>query len=117
MGLIGILAKVVVLVVLSVVALGAYLYFTDYEAEATVTEKGRDANGDYVVLRPKVIPRDFKHHLDGSAASFVCEGYGVTYRIQTGHYVVRDAEGDLVYDSDTGLGNTALLKTCGALGL
>lgn len=117
MGLLKLISSIVGLLLLAVIGLGAFLWFTDYEAEATITEKGRDSTGDYVVIRPKIVPYDYRQALDADAAAFVCEGYGVTYRIQSGHYTVRDTEGRMVYDSDTGLTDAFSPLRCGTLGL
>lgn len=116
MGLFKGIVSIVGLLILAVIGLGAFLYFTDYAAEGTVTEKGRDAEGEYVVIRPKIIPRDITQHLDAQAAQFVCEGYGVTYRIQTGHYQVTDTQGRLVYDSNEGLTDVFSPTRCALLG-
>lgn len=116
MGLLKVIFSVVGLLVLAVVGLGAYLYFTDYEASGTVTEKGSDENGDYVVIRPKLIPYDVKQSVDGSAAQFVCVGYQVTFRIQTEHYQVLDRAGRLVYDSEEGLTDAFSPTRCALLG-
>jgi hypothetical protein len=99
-----------------VIGLGAFLYFTDYAAEGTITAKGRDAEGDYVVIRPTIFPREIAQHLDANAAQFVCEGYSVTYRLQTQHYQVKDAQGRLVYDSEEGLTDLFSPTRCALLG-
>lgn len=114
MGLIKIVASIVGLLILAVIGLAAYLYFTDYEAEGTITEKGSDSSGNYVVIRPKMIPYDYRQALDANAARFVCEGYAVTYRIQSGHYTVSNEDGKLIYDSNEGLvdGLTPALDGC-----
>jgi hypothetical protein len=113
MGLLKGIVSLVGLLVLAVVGLGAYLYFTDYEAAGTITEKGRDAEGSYVVIRPKLVPYDIRQPLDSDAARFVCEGYEVRYRIQTQYYEVRDDNGRLVYDSENGARLQALACPAG----
>lgn len=117
MGLIKILLRVIVFVVLAVVALGAFLYFTDYEADGVVKEKGSDADGNYVVLRPRIVPYDFKQHIDASSAPYVCEGYQIAFRVQSHHYTVSDTQGRPVYDSDTGLSQTFAPIRCSTLGV
>ncbi len=114
MGLFKVIFSIIGFVILAVVGLGAYLYFTDYEAQATVTEKGQDADGHYVVITPRFIPYDVRQPLTSEQASFVCEGYRVTYRVQTGYYQVFDDRDVLVYDSEKGLQNTAAAIRCGA---
>lgn len=116
MGLLGGILKIAGLLILALVGLGAFLYFTDYAAEATIVEKGRDGGGDYVVIQPNLVPYKVTKHLDGNTAQFVCEGYGVTYRLQSGHYAVRDEQGRLVYDSDAGLNNAISPLRCNLLG-
>lgn len=116
MGLVGLALKIVGALVLVLVALGAYLYFTDYAVEGTVTSKGRDSGGDYVVVTPKLFPRDIRQDIDSQSAQFVCEGYGVSYRVQSGHYQVRDREGRLIYDSTEGLTDTFSPIRCALLG-
>lgn len=114
MGLIKGIFTVVGLIVLAVVGIAAYLWFTDYEAQATITGKGEDSNGPYVVITPKLFPRDIQQTVTSDQASFICVGYKVTYRIQTGHYQVFAEDGTLVYDSEQGLVNTAEALRCGA---
>lgn len=117
MGLVKVVFKVVGILVLAVIGLAAFLWFTDYEADATVTEKGRDAGGDYVVIRPRLIPKDFQQHVDAQAAQFVCVDYKVTYRVQTQHYRVLDTQGRLVYDSESGLNDAFSPIRCSTLGI
>lgn len=117
MGLLGAIFKGVAILVLAVVGLSAYLWFTDYEAQATVTQKGSDAGGSYIILRPKLVPTDIRQDLDRQSWEFVCEGYGVTYRIQTERYQVRDTQGRLVYDSEEGLTDAFAPVRCATLGL
>jgi hypothetical protein len=114
MGLIGGLFKAVGFVVLVLVGLGAYLYFTDYAVEATITDKGSDAGGDYVVVTPELAPYDIRQEVEPEAVQFVCEGYRVTYRIQSGVTHVYDREGRLVWDSENGLNDAlrTLLTRC-----
>jgi hypothetical protein len=116
MGLIKLIVSIVGLLILAVVGLGAYLYFTDYEAKGEVTAKGRDAGGDYVIIRPDLIPRDFKQTVDANAAQFVCPGYSVTYRLQSGHYRVFDQQERLIYDSAEGLTDLFSPTRCAVLG-
>lgn len=117
MGLIGGVLKIVGLLVLALVGLAAFLYFTDYAAEGSITEKGRDEGGDYVVIRPKLVPYDYRQPLDASAAAFVCEGYQVTYRVQSEHYQVFDQQLRLVYDSAEGLTDAFSPIRCASLPL
>lgn len=114
MGLIKGIFTVVGILVLALVGLTAYLWFTDYEAEATITDKGQDAEGPYVIITPRLVPYDVKQSLTSEQASFVCIGYRVTYRIQTGFFQVFDDRDVLVYDSEQGLRNTNAALRCGA---
>src|SRR5581483_2044957 len=101
--------------VLAIVGVAAYLYFTDYGAQASVTGKGSDAQGDYVVVTPKLWPSyHLTQHLDSNTAAFVCTGYQVTFHVNTHHYLVYDRSGTLVYDSDTGLQNAGAVARCAA---
>lgn len=117
MGLLKGILKLVGLLVLAVIGLGAFLYFTDYQAEGTITEKGTDADGSFVVIRPKLVPYSITQRVNDDAANFVCEGYQVTFRLQTHHYQVKDQQGRLVYDSETGLNNAFSPIRCSTLGL
>lgn len=105
MGIVSLVAKVVGALVLVVVGLGAFLYFTDYEAQATVTQTGKDGSGHYAIIVPRLAP--FYEHraaLDSQSAQFVCEGYQVTFRLQSQAFRVFDETGRvLVYDSEDGL--------------
>ena len=103
MGLFKVIFGILGLLILALVGLGAFLYFTDYEAEATITERGRDAEGSYVVVRPKMLPYEHKQTIDANAARFVCEDYTVKFRIQSQKFQVYDPRGTLVYTSDGGL--------------
>ena len=115
MGLFKIIFGVVGFVILAVVGLGAYLWFTDYEASAEITDKGQDAEGHYVVVTPKLLPwLETRKAITSDQANFVCEGYHVTYRIQTGFFQVFDDRDVLVYDSENGLQDTGALLRCGA---
>lgn len=116
MGLLGTVFKIVAILVLAVVGLGAYLWFTDYEAEAVVTDKGSEGGRYYIVLSPKLIPTEIRQDLDRQSWEVVCEGYQVTYRIQTQQYRVYDRSGDLVYDSESGLADAIAPVRCAALG-
>jgi len=116
MGLIKIVLSIVGLLILAVIGLAAYLYFTDYEADGTITQKGKDSEGDYIVLRPRLIPYDHSQHLDGNVAQFVCQGYEVTFRLQSHHYRVLDGQGRLVYDSEEGLTDLFTPTRCAVLG-
>lgn len=98
MGLLKIVLSVVGILVLGAIVLGAFLWVTDYEVQATITEK----DGNDITIRPKIVPRDFHHTLDSTIAPYVCEGYTVRYAIRSGYYLVHDAEGELFYDSRDG---------------
>ena len=114
MGLIKGIFTILGILVLALVGLAAFLWFTDYEAEATVTDKGQDAEGHYIVVTPSLFSYDVRHPLTSDQASFVCIGYRVTYRIQTGYFQVFDDRDVLVYDSENGLQNTGAALRCGA---
>lgn len=116
MGLLGGIVKLLVIILLAVVGLAAYLYFTDFEAEGTITDKGTDSGGDYVVIKPKLLLKPITQHIDSNAAQFLCEGYHVGYRVQSKHYTVSDAGGRVVYDSETGLNDALTPTRCAVLG-
>ncbi len=108
MGLIGGIAKIVGIVVLVLVGATAYLYFTDYAVEATITEKSSDNNGNYIVVTPKLVQYDVRKDVDAEAAAFVCVGYKVTYAVQSGFTEVFDRKGTPVWDSVNGLNDNAV---------
>jgi hypothetical protein len=114
MGLIKGIFTILGILVLALVGIAAYLWFTDYEASATVTDKGQDDEGPYIVFTQKVLRRDLKYHVTSEQASFICVGYKVAYRVQTGHYQVFDDRDALVYDSEEGLRNASAAIRCGA---
>jgi hypothetical protein len=103
-GLVKTLFTIVAAVVLILVGIAAYLYFTDYAAHATVTGKGSDAQGDYVVVTPALLPTwHYTYHFSSDQdkyAPFVCTGYDVAFHVQTHQMQVRDATGRIVYDSN-----------------
>lgn len=117
MGLIGTIFKIVALVVLIIIGLGAYLYFTDYAANATVTSRssqtecGADSNC-WVEITPAIYPYHYRKSLDTQTWSVVCVGYKVTFQVQTQHYQVFDKSSVLVYDSVKGLQNGAATARC-----
>jgi hypothetical protein len=117
MGFLGIVWKVFAVAFLAIIGLSAYLYFSDYEAKATVTERGSDAEGNYVVIKPdsRLIPYEHKAYIeDANAYRFVCEGYKVTIAIKSLHYQVFDTKGSLVYDSASGVKDITAAAQCGA---
>lgn len=108
-GVVKIVFSIVGLLILAVIGLGAYLYFTDYAAQATVTEK----QGNDVTITPKLWPGyHYKTTLDSNTAAFVCKGYQVSFHVNTHHYLVYDAAGALVYDSEKGLVNQGAALRC-----
>lgn len=115
MGLFGGLFRIVGFLTLVLIGLGAYLYFVDYTVEATITEKGQDNAGNYVLVAPNVYPGyQIRQDLEPEAAQFVCSGYKVNYRIQSTYTEVYDRQNRLVWDSENGV-NDALrtaLTTC-----
>lgn len=115
-GLIKLVISIVGLLILAVVGLAAYLYFTDYEADGTITEKGRDGEGDYVVIKPRLLPYDVKQHVDSNAAQFICQGYQVTFKVQSQHYRVLDTQDRVIYDSQEGLTDLFAPTRCALLG-
>lgn len=98
MGLLKIVLSIVGTLVLAVIGLGIFLYVTDYEVQATITEK----EGREITIRPKIVPRDFQHTLDSKIAPYVCEGYTVKYALRSGYYLVYDQQDELFYDSRDG---------------
>ncbi|HEX2022247.1 MAG TPA: hypothetical protein VHH36_06005 [Candidatus Thermoplasmatota archaeon] len=112
MGLLKIVWRVVAVLVLAAVFLGAYLYFTDYEAKATVTQRGQDSGGTYVLIKPDVLPYTHKAYLDKSTWDFVCEGYRVGFHVKSADYQVFDKDGELVYDSKSGETNFSAAARC-----
>ena len=122
MGLLGIVVKVVGALVLVLVGLGAFLYFTDYEAKATVTDRASDsacppgAASCSVTVTPKLLPSyHYTTKIDRQYWQVVCVGYQVQFRVQTHAYRVFDQAGTLVYDSrDPGAANVNALLKCAA---
>lgn len=113
-GLLGTILKIVFAIVLVIVGLGAYLWFTDYGAQATVTDRSAQCPPGEVVVTPKLLPSyDHKTSLDCGVWQFVCKGFDVTFHVQTKAYQVK--EGDrVIYDSKTGATDTVGLAKCGA---
>ena len=118
MGLIKIVFTIIAILVLAVVGIGAYLYFTDYQAQATITDKGSDANGPFVVVTPKLLPRThFRQAVPSDMADFVCVGYQVLFHMNTHTYRVFDQAQTVVYDSATGQKNIAAAARCASGGV
>jgi len=116
MGLVGRIVSIAVFVVVVAAALGGFLYLRDAAVTATITDKGSDADGAYVVVTPRLYPTDIKQYVDANAADFVCVGYQVEYHVRSGHYLVYDQNGGLVYDSNDGLVNAGEALRCLASG-
>jgi len=122
MGVVGLVVKIVGALVLVVAALGAYLYFTDYEARAAVTDRASDAacpasaSQCSVTVTPKLFPTwHYATKVDRQYWQVVCVGYEVHFRVQTHALQVFDKSGTLVYDSkDPNSVNAAALLKCGA---
>jgi hypothetical protein len=111
MGVVKIVFGIVGLLILAVIGLGAYLYFTDYAAQATITGKTSDG----VVVTPKLLPSvHVTEAVPSDIAPFVCVGYQVSFHVNTHAYQVFDRSGTLVYDSATGQKNTAAAVRCAA---
>lgn len=120
MGLLGIIAKVVGAVLLVVVGIGAYLYFTDYEAKATITETTTEGNQHYAFVTPNLIPTwHYKAAIPDDAAAFVCKGYKVHFRLQSNALQVFDeSDSTLIYDSTTGkINQVEAFRCAGTKGL
>lgn len=120
MGLIKWILTLALAAVLVVAGVAAYAYFTDYAVEATVTEKGEDSKGPYIVLTPKLYDASYRHYLDRNSWSAVCQGNYVLFNVKSQHYALytKDPQegGELVYDSDRGLVNTGAAFSCAAFG-
>lgn len=119
MGLLGTIFKVIGAILLVLVGLGAYLYFTDYEAQASVTDRSQACSGGAgtITVTPDLAPT--LHHelaLDCDVWQVVCVGYDVTYRVQTKHTIVKQDD-RVLYDSKTGEKDVLGLARCGAQNL
>ena len=118
MGLIGIVLKVAGAIVLVVVGIAAYLYFTDYEARATITDRSA-TSPCFAVVTPRLAPWiDYRAELSCDEARFVCEDYQVRYRVQTKAFKVLAQDGrTIVYDSQNSSLPVASALDCNRLGL
>ncbi|GEM_PF-4565880 len=116
MGLLKGVFTVLGVLVLALVGIAAYLYFTDYAAQATITGKGTDSSGNpYVVVTPKLLPGvHVQKTIPSNVADFVCVGYQVQFHVNTQAYRVFDKSGALVYDSATGQSNLGAAARCAA---
>jgi len=107
--------SIVGFVVLVFVGVGAYLYFTDYTASATVTQHSSDSGGYYVVATTKVLGQDFKKYLSQVEWKALCVGDFVQFAVQSHHVVIGDKEGGrIIYDSQKGLVDSSLARPCTA---
>lgn len=117
MGLFGIIWKVVAILILAVIGLGAYLYFTDYEASATVVARSEDPNDPWVEIQPDLpllSAYTYRTSVSKEAWAVVCTGYEVKFHIKSQDYTVFNATGELVYNSVTGQINQTAALTCAA---
>jgi hypothetical protein len=122
MGLLGIIFKVVAAVVLVVVGLGAYLYFTDANVQAKVTDRASDpdcpatASTCSVTVTPNLAPfYHYKTNVDRQYWTIVCPGYTVDFRLQTHAMTVKDRDGKVVYESGHPPAITPDLVRCAGL--
>lgn len=71
---------------------GLIAYAADYGVEATVTEKGRDSEGRYIVATTEIGGFDVKRYLPADQWFAVQEGFFVVYHIQSGATEVYTSE-------------------------
>lgn len=76
-----------------VLLVGAIAYAADYGVEATITEKGQDSDGYYVVATTHIGGIDVKRHLSYTEWLGVQEGYFVIHHINSGTVEVYTSEG------------------------
>ncbi|MDD5502056.1 MAG: hypothetical protein PHH26_01175 [Candidatus Thermoplasmatota archaeon] len=86
--------KALIILAVALAALGgfaAYLYFTDYSAEATITGKGQDEKGYWVEATTRIGGFKIKQYLDTSTTPGMLSWYAVqngnfiVYNIHSGH--------------------------------
>lgn len=115
MGLFGIIWKILALLILAVVGLGAYLYFSDYEASATVVERSSDPDDPWAEIEPDLpFLKAYRYRatLTQEQWAVICEGYEVKFRVKSQFFRIFDVQGDLVYDSETQVLNTVEAAEC-----
>lgn len=83
---------------LLILLIGAGAYATDYGVEATVTDKGQDSEGCFLIVTTEMGGFDVKRHLSCTKSSAVQRGYFVVYHIRSGTTKVYTSEGgSLIY--------------------
>ena len=101
MGLLGLVASVVGLLVAGVGGTVGYLYATDARVDATVTDK--DCVLDVIAVKTKAFSLDHKvHDVPAQECAVIQVGNFVQYHIRSAHTTVYSSEGGVcLYDSIT----------------
>jgi hypothetical protein len=86
-------ALAVVLLILGGLGL---LYATDYGLEATVTQKGSDDRGHFIVATTKLLGVQVRRDVPVNQWLGLSVGNFLVYHIQSGHVTVYDREGGSV---------------------
>lgn len=118
MGVLGIVWKVLTLVILALIFLVAYLYFSDHTVEGEIVATDPDANPPWADAKLGLLGYTHRAQLDDAAADFVCVGYKVYYGVRSETLRVEDKTGATIYDSSKGgLQDVAGLLRCRASGI
>lgn len=79
--------------VLALLLLALALYAMDYGMGATVTDKGQDSQGRYIVLTTDLLGIEVTRYLPATQWAAVQEGFYVVYHVKSGHTEVYASEG------------------------
>ena len=85
--------KTVGLAVLVLVAIVAVLFISDYGVEATITSKGQDSQGSFIVATTKIGGLGLRQDLPPQQWFLVQVGNFVVYHIGSGNLQVYQREG------------------------
>lgn len=72
---------------------GALGYASDYGVEATITEKGQDGGGYYVIATTEIGGLDTQRYLGQTQWALIQEGHFVVYHVRSGTIEVYTSEG------------------------
>jgi len=102
MGLVGTIVRVALIVVVVVVALGGFLFATDYGLAATITKKDCSSNPPTITAKTNSFGIVHTMPVSGQQCGIIQPGNYVIYHIRSQHTTVYDRQGGrCMFDTTT----------------